>query len=108
MKNFVVSKRAGLHIDEIYQTTFRRWGLKQATKYTEVLFEHFKKIATRQVLLRPIPAELGVNGFLSHYEKHFVYSKILKSGKVGIVTVLHQRMHQIERFNEDFDQNSGI
>ena len=32
------------------------------------------------------------------YEKHLVYSKILSAGKIGIVTILHERMHQLERF----------
>jgi len=26
----------------------------------------------------------------------------LANGDIGIVTVLHERMHQIERFREDF------
>ncbi len=38
------------------------------------------------------------------YKKHFVYWKYLSSGDVGIVTVLHERMHQIERFKEDFSR----
>jgi hypothetical protein len=31
-----------------------------------------------------------------------IYWKILSNGDIGIVTVLHARMHQIERFREDF------
>lgn len=31
-----------------------------------------------------------------------VYWKRLSNGDVGIVTVLHERMHQIARFREDF------
>ena len=55
-----------------------------------------------EVLSRPIPAEFGVEGFFSQYEKHFVYWKYLSNGKVGIVTILHERMHQIARFKDDF------
>ena len=36
------------------------------------------------------------------YEKHLVYSKILSAGKIGIVTILHERMQHIERFRGDF------
>jgi hypothetical protein len=39
------------------------------------------------------------------YEKHFVYWKMLNNGEFGIVTVLHERMHQIDRFREDFGED---
>ena len=32
---------------------------------------------------------------------HFIYWKTLSDGAVGIVTVLHERMHRVERFQED-------
>ncbi len=61
---------------------------------------------SHEVLSRPIPAEFGVDGFFFRYEKHFVYWKYLTSGDVGIVTILHERMHQIERFQNDFQSIS--
>ncbi|MFN4100416.1 MAG: type II toxin-antitoxin system RelE/ParE family toxin, partial [Pararhodobacter sp.] len=36
-------------------------------------------------------------------ERHFVYWKRLANGDIGIVTILHERMHQIERFKDDFE-----
>jgi len=36
------------------------------------------------------------------YEKHLIHWKVLEDGAVGIVTVLHERMQQIERFSDDF------
>ena len=53
-------------------------------------------------LSRPIPAKFGVDGYFYRYQKHFVYWKRLADGDIGIVTILHQRMHQIERFRDDF------
>jgi hypothetical protein len=35
-------------------------------------------------------------------QQHFVYLRWLSNGDVGIVTILHERMHQIDRFREDF------
>jgi toxin ParE1/3/4 len=63
-----------------------------------------KSTATHEVLSHPIPAEFDVEGFFFQYEKHFVYWKVLNNGDLGIVTVLHQRMHQIDRFREDFGE----
>jgi len=102
MSDYVVLKSASVRIDNIYQTSLNRWGAQQAKNYVEGLFLHFEGIAQEKVILKPIPAEFEVEGYVSRYKKHFVYSKILESGKVGIVTILHQRMHLIERFSEDF------
>jgi plasmid stabilization system protein ParE len=102
MSKFLVLKVAALRIDDIYQYSQRNWGTEQANKYIEGLFNHFEDIVSGNVLLRPIPAEFEVEGYVSCYEKHLVYSKTMKSGEIGIVTVLHQRMHMIERFSEDF------
>ena len=48
-------------------------------------------------------AEFGVNGCFFRYEKHYVYWKTLSNGDIGIVTVLHERMHQTGRFREDIE-----
>ena len=102
MSSYVVLKSAGVRIDNIYQYTRRNWGAGQAEKYIKGLFQHFEGIVSADVQLRPIPAEFEVEGYISHYQKHIVYSKLLTTGEVGIVTILHQRMHQIERFSDDF------
>jgi hypothetical protein len=41
-------------------------------------------------------------GFFFRYQKHFFYWRYLSNDIVGIVTILHERMHQIERFKDDF------
>ena len=68
------------------------------------MFKRFEQIADKEILWHPIPAEFEVSGFFTHYEKHVIYWKELNSGQIGIVTVLHERMHQIERFREDTEQ----
>ncbi|WP_253944145.1 hypothetical protein [Pseudogemmobacter hezensis] len=46
--------------------------------------------------------EKGLEGFFFRYEHRFVYTRRLSDGHIGIVAVLHERMHQIDRFKEDF------
>jgi toxin ParE1/3/4 len=48
-----------------------------------------------------VPAEFGVEGFYTRCGHHYFYWRILSGGAVGIVTVLHERMHQMSRFRED-------
>ena len=99
-----VQQIAALRIDEIYRYSRDRWGAAQADAYITGLFEAFDKIATGGVASRPVPAEFGVEGFVFRYRKHFVYWKRLSNGDIGIVTVLHERMHRIGRLREDFGE----
>lgn len=100
-----VQEAASLRIDGNYRHTRDRWGTNQADRYITGLFGAFGTIETRGVTSRPIPAEFGVEGYVFRYERHFVYWRILGNGDIGIVTILHERMHQIDRFREDFGQD---
>ena len=104
MTSVRVQEAASLRIDEIYRYTRDRWGTAQAVSYITGLFDAFERIATGGVPSRPIPADFGVEGYVFRYEKHFVYWKRLRNGDIGIVTVLHERMHQMDRFRDDFGE----
>jgi len=97
-----VQQAASHRLDDIYRYTRERWGEAQADRHIGGLFDAFARIETHGVTSRPIPAEFGVDGYVFRYEKHLVYWRRLSNGDIGIVTVLHERMHQIERFLEDF------
>jgi toxin ParE1/3/4 len=95
-------RAAGHRLDEIYGYTRARWGEEQAARYINGLFARFAAIAAREFPWRPVPAEFGVSGFVCRHEQHLIYWKLLADGSIGIVTILHQRMHQIERFQADW------
>lgn len=61
-----------------------------------------RRIESHGVASRPVPAEFGVQGFFFRYERHFVYWRRLSNGDIGIATILHERMHQIDRLRDDF------
>lgn len=102
MTDYLIQKTASHRIDEIYRHTLTTWGKEQADSYILGLFESFGNISTHKVLSRPIPADFEIQGFFYRYEQHLVYWKYLEHEKVGIVTILHERMHQISRFKDDF------
>src|SRR6056297_2934304 len=79
-----------------------RWCDEQAEKYITGLFAAFETIAAHGVVSQPIPAEFGVEVFFFRYERHSVYWRHLSNDDIGIVTILHERMHQIDRFRDDF------
>ncbi|GAB4146626.1 MAG: type II toxin-antitoxin system RelE/ParE family toxin [Sphingomonadales bacterium] len=97
-----IQQAASHRLDEIYRHTRDRWGAQQAERYLTGLFAAFDQIATHEVMSRPVPAAFGVNGYFFRYERHFVYWRHLDDGDIGIVTILHERMHQTGRFREDF------
>lgn len=97
-----IQESASWRLDEIYRYTRDRCSEAQAIQYITGLFEAFERIEARGVASKPVPAEFGVEGFFFRYERHFVYWRRLSNGDIGIVTILHERMHQISRFREDF------
>jgi len=104
MPRFLVQKSAAARLTEIFHYIQRQWGDEQAHRYINGLFERFEQIASREVIWHPVPAGFGVSGYYTVYEKHYIYWKELASGQIGIVTVLHERMHQVDRFKEDAGQ----
>ena len=96
-----IQEVASLRLDEIYRYTRDRWGTDQADRYISDLIAAFDGIEGRRVASRPIPAEFGVEGFYFRHGHHFVYWRRLLNGDVGVVTILHERMHQIDRFRDD-------
>lgn len=102
MSRVRIQEAASWRLDEIYSYTRERWGEVQAERYVTGLFDAFERIDSHGVASRPVPAEFGVEGFFFRYEQHFVYWRRLSNGDVGIVTILHERMHRIERFRGEF------
>ena len=101
MSSFRVQDGAGHRLDQIYAYTRKTWGEAQAERYIRGLFEQFEAIAARRFPWRTVPAEFGVDGYVCRHEKHFIYWTLLGDGGVGIVTLLHERMHQMDRLRED-------
>lgn len=97
-----IQEGASHRLDDIYRNTRDRWGEEQAERYILGLFAAFDSVAAHGVVSKPIPVELGVDGYFFRYERHFVYWRRLSTGDIGIVTILHERMHQIDRFRDDF------
>ena len=96
-----VQEAASLRLDDIYRYTRDRWGEVQADRYITGMFEAFERIEAHGVASKLIPAEFGVEGFFFRYEHHIVYWRRLSDGDIGIVAILHERMHQMDRFRDD-------
>ncbi|WP_421852607.1 type II toxin-antitoxin system RelE/ParE family toxin [Novosphingobium sp.] len=100
--SYQIQQVAEERLAEIYAYTLDQWGDQQAERYLRGLFERFEAIAARLVPWRPIPGAFGQPGYFCRYESHFIYWRLLDDETVGIVTVLHARMHQLSRFRDEF------
>ena len=104
MKSYFIEASANAAIDDLYAYTFERWGDEQADKYLSGLFARFEAIVSKEVLWRPVPPEFEIEAWVSRYEHHYIYWKQLDDGRVGIMAILHERMHQSERLS-DLNEN---
>ncbi|HEV8406893.1 MAG TPA: type II toxin-antitoxin system RelE/ParE family toxin [Sphingomicrobium sp.] len=102
MSSYFLGPHADNQLDEIYEYTAANWGEDQADRYINTLFEYFSNVSSKNVTWRSVPAEFGVVGHFGKCEHHFIYWRALKSGDVGIVAILHERMHKIERIQDLF------
>lgn len=106
MSQLRIGAAASGRLDEIYDYTRRMWGEDQAEAYIRGLFDRFEDIAHHRIIWRVVPVAFGVDGYVTRYRHHFIYWRRLSDGTVGIVTILHERMHQIERFADDWGVES--
>lgn len=86
---------------EIYRYTKNRWGEDQTERYVRGMHDAMSSIGDRRWRSGAIPAAFEVTGFVLRYEHDFVYWRDLPGGDIGIVTILHERMHQSTRLRDD-------
>ncbi|MBB3612546.1 type II toxin-antitoxin system RelE/ParE family toxin [Rhizobium sp. BK602] len=93
--------------DRIWKDTVATWGEQQAVNYIRGLHAHLQKLSETRALWRRlpgtliIPADLRLEAYFSRYERHYVFFRILPSGKIGIMSLLHDRMDLPVRLAED-------
>ncbi|MGB0844702.1 MAG: type II toxin-antitoxin system RelE/ParE family toxin [Alphaproteobacteria bacterium] len=97
MLEYKVLESATYRIDEIYVYSYYTWGEEKANSYINGMFNRFQQIADKNIPWRRIPAEFGVKGYFTKYEKHFIYWKVLSDRSIGIVSILHESMDKGRR-----------
>lgn len=103
MAGFRISAIASARLDEIFAYSRDAWGEARADAYIRGLFDCFISIARGKAPARPVPAEFGIDGHYCRYQRHYVYWRRLSDNHIGIVTILHERMHQTDRFRDDIE-----
>lgn len=104
MSSYFLGPHADQQLDEIYECTAMQWGEDQADRYIERLFRYFSDVSAKNVVWRTVPADFGVESYFGKCDHDFIYWKVLASGEVGFVAILHERMHQIEQIQNIINQ----
>lgn len=97
MSRYLLEKAANASLDDIYAYTKETWSEAQADTYLTGMFARFEAIASGTVHAREVDAAFGIKAWFCRYRHHYVYWKRLDDGRIGIMAILHERMHQAAR-----------
>lgn len=105
--SYVFFKTADSAQDDIWDYTVRTWGEQQAVNYITGLHVHIQALAEREMPWRELPAKLivppGIEAevYFSRYEHHYIFFRLLSSGRLGVVSILHAAMNLPVRLASD-------
>lgn len=101
MRRVEILPRAAARMEEIHELSRDRWGEAQAERHMRGMFAAMERLAVQIAPSRAIPAPLGFDGYYFRYERHFVYWRHTPNGDINILTVTHEKQHQIDQLRDD-------
>ncbi len=93
--------------DAIWRYSVDTHGKKQAIKYIEGLHAHIQTLSEKKKMWWPlpdkfiIPSDLNMITYFSRYEHHNLFFRELPSGKIGIMSILHESTDMPVRLLKD-------
>jgi len=87
---YILSPRAQLDLDEIWNYTERHWGIDQAETYIRQLWQDIEAVAAKPAIGRPCP-EVRAGYYKFRSGSHVLFFRLSKSG-IDVVRILHARM----------------
>ncbi len=97
MINYLFYSSADKAQDEIWQYTCEEWSEKQAEKYIKGLHDHLQALSEKNIIWRRmpdsliVPPDLDLQVFFTIYEHHYIFFREFASGKIGIMSILHEK-----------------
>lgn len=99
MAKYVLTNQAVEDLSKIWEYTYEVWSESQADKYYELLTSSFQEIVQNPELGKSY-AEIDSAILGLRVGKHIVFYRVVKSGDIEIVRILHQRMDLKSRMDE--------
>jgi len=94
-------------LDKIWEYSEDRYGIKQAEKYMNGLHSYLQKLSEKKTSWRTLPQkwivpdDLEIQTYFNKYEHHFIYFREFSSGKIGVMSILHETVDIPVRLKED-------
>ena len=110
MAGYLFFPPADMRLDDIWEYSEDKHGTKQAETYMIGLHNHLQELSEKKKLWKPIPknlavpADLNIQAYVSKYEYHFIFFREFPSGKIGVMSILHESMNVPVRLKEDLDK----
>jgi plasmid stabilization system protein ParE len=98
MARYLFYPSADASQDRIWRETVEKWGDAQAEVYMTGLHRHLQKICETRSLWRRLPQQLVVPqdleapAYFIRYRHHDVFFRELSGSRIGIMSILHERM----------------
>ncbi|MBO0142859.1 type II toxin-antitoxin system RelE/ParE family toxin [Agrobacterium sp. Ap1] len=93
--------------DQMWWDTVSTWGEAQAETYIIGLHRHLERISRQKSLWRRLPSSLSapkdltIDVWFSRYKHHYIIFRQLSGGRIGVISILHERMDLPVRLAED-------
>jgi toxin ParE1/3/4 len=87
---YILSPRAQIDLDKIWDRTVERWGVDQAEFYTRQLWQHIMAAAAQPTIGRACP-EVRAGYYKYRSGSHFLFYRLIDGG-IDVVRILHERM----------------
>ena len=100
-KNYILTDDAANDMRGLIRYTRKTWGSAQARRYADDLEKGVIRLAGDPAHFRDM-SELYPTLRMARCEHHYVFCLPQSGAPALIVAILHERMHQIDRFKEDF------
>ncbi|UVK50256.1 type II toxin-antitoxin system RelE/ParE family toxin (plasmid) [Mesorhizobium sp. AR02] len=107
MAGFLFYPPADAAQDGIWNDTVEQWGEAQAIRYITDLHKHLQTLSETPALWRKLPgnlaisADLNLDAYFSHHGRHYVFFRKLTGDRIGVISILHDRMDVPVRLAED-------
>lgn len=99
MANYILTNKAVEDLSKIWDYTFETWSVKQADKYYFILLDCCQQLADSKVAGKLYP-EISDDILGKMIGQHIVFYRKLKSNRIEITRILHNRMDLKNRIPE--------
>ncbi len=102
MPSYHLTAQAEEDLKGIARYTLEQWGRKQSIHYASLLGDHFRSIASENILSHTFSVNFPQIK-VSHCEHHYIFHIHPDKKQPVIIAVLHERMDMLARLKNRLD-----